>query len=140
MPVIQGTSTIKLQNVGHISIRNLAVPSTYDTTHSGDNILDGVEIKLEKGESIRVASGKDRAMSEKVSVTFEIVEGTEEDLAKLLNCNNAKCVVEMSKNNGDSTNVTGFLSVNRAVAKMISYKCNMEITAEDADTIVGWYV
>ena len=95
---------------------------------------------MEKGESIRVSSGKDRAMSEKVSVAFEIVEGTEEDLAKLLNCNNAKCVIEIAKANGDSTSVTGFLSVNRTVGKMISYKCTMEITAEDADDIVGWYV
>lgn len=139
MPVTQGTSTIKLQNIQQISVVDIATPLN-NTTHSGDNILDGVELKLEKGESIRVASGKDRAMSEKVTLAFEIVEGTEEDLAKLLLCNNAKCNVEMTKLNGNATQVTGFLSVNRAVGKMISYKCTMEITAEDADTVIGWYV
>lgn len=139
MPLTQGTSTIKLQNIEHIGIANVSTPAN-DTLHSGDNILDGVELKLEKGESIRVSSGKDRAMSEKVSVAFEIVEGTEEDLVKLLLCNNAKCNIEITKRNGDATFVTGFLSVNRAVGKMISYKCTMEITAEDADAIVEWYV
>jgi hypothetical protein len=139
MAVTAGTSTIKLQNIQQIAIANIATPLN-DTTHSGDNILDGVEIKLEKGESIRVSSGKDRAMSEKVSVAFEIVEGNETDLAKLLACNNAKCTLELAKLNGDATSVVGFLSVNRAVAKMISYKCTMEITAEDADSVVEWYV
>lgn len=139
MAVTAGTSTIKLQNIAQIDIQNIATPLN-GTTHSGDNILDGVELKLEKGESIRVASGKDRAMSEKVSLAFEIVEGAEDDLAKLLLCNNAKCTIEIQKLNGDGTSVVGFLSVNRAVAKMISYKCTMEITAEDADSIVGWYV
>lgn len=139
MPITAGTSVIKLQNITQIAITNIATSSN-DNLHDGDNILDGVEIKLEKGESIRVASGKDRAMSEKVSVAFEIVEGVEADLAKLLLCNNARCIVEFSKLNGEATHVTGFLSVNRSVGKMISYKCTMEITAEDADTIVEWYV
>lgn len=139
MPITAGTSTIKLQNIEQISISNVTTPAN-DTLHSGDNILDGVELKLEKGESIRVSSGRDRAMSEKVSVAFEIVEGIEEELAKLLLCNNAKCNVEITKLNGNATSVTGFLSVNRAIGKMISYKCTMEITAEDADTIVDWYI
>lgn len=139
MPITQGTSTIKLQNIHQIGVQNIATPLN-DTVHSGDNILDGVELKLEKGESIRVASGKDRAMSEKVSLVFEIVESAEADLAKLLLCNNAKCTIEIRKLHGDSMQVVGFLSVNRAASKMISYKCTMEITAEDADSIVSWYV
>jgi hypothetical protein len=139
MPIVAGTSSIKLENINDIVINNQLFPNN-NNSHSGDNILDGVELKVEKGESIRVASGRDRAVSEKVSLSFEIVEGTEAELAKLLACNNAKCDVEIAKADNTNTVVAGFLSVNRAVGKMISYKCSMEITAEDADTIVGWYV
>jgi hypothetical protein len=139
MPIVAGTSSIKLENINDITINNQLFPNN-DNSHSGDNILDGVELKVEKGESIRVASGRDRAVSEKVSLSFEIVEGTEEELAKLLACNNAKCDVEIAKADNTNTAVTGFLSVNRAVGKMISYKCSMEITAEDADAVVGWYI
>ena len=116
MPIQSGTSTIKLQNIAEIDIYN-ADNSANNTTHSGDNILDGVKLTLEKGESVKVASGRDRALSEKVNLTFEVIEGAEEDLVKLYNSNNCKCTIELHKKNGDATNVVGFLSVNRAVGR-----------------------
>ena len=138
MAITPGTSSIKLKNIDQITIADAVTPAN-NTKHSGDNILDGVELKVEKGESVRVASGKDRALSEKVSMMFEVVEGAEADLAKLLLCNNKKVTVTIEKG-ATGTEILGFLSVNRAVGKMISYKCAMEITAEDADTVIGWYV
>jgi len=141
MAFTAGTSNIKLVNITSIGLTSTASPATFDPLSIvGDDLKDGVSLVEASNSSIRVASGRDRQVSEKVNISFEIIEISAADATELMSANNDRIALVITLDNSSQLTIRGIINVNRNVKTndLITYMCTMEVIGYNIDDITDY--
>ena len=136
-----GTSNIELVNITTIGLTSANSPATFDPLSIiGDDLKDGVSLVEATNSSIKVASGRERQVSEKVNISFEIIEIAAADAAELMLANNSRIELIITLDNGIQSTTRGIINVNRSVKTndLITYMCTMEVIGYNIDDITDY--
>lgn len=78
MPIIKGTTQIKIRNIDNIDINGqyIADGEPISNTMYGENLEQGVTVTMSSGTSTSVANGAKVSTSEKVVISWVLLGGT----------------------------------------------------------------
>jgi len=141
MAFTAGTSNIKLVNIATIGLTSANTPETFDPLSIiGDDLKDGVSLVEATNSSIKVASGRERQVSEKVNISFEIIEITSADAKELMLANNSRIELVITLDDARALTIRGIINVNRSVKTndLITYMCTMEVIGYNIDDITDY--